>query len=169
MLHLLTRKVGACYLKTPFKLTKIVVTLIIKHKSWLTLEKLKHGKHFNSKYQNGVDFLKLSRFSQFLIGGSASQSLRISYIAIHETNLANGLHSCIRERWLWFVMTSVWLTSQLSWQHNGIMIFFSGRISRNRTRKFVPVEAASMFLKFDQIFCEHYRDILRCSFWRLEI
>ena len=161
MLHLLTRKVGACYLKTPFKLTKIVVPLIIKHKSWLTLD---FGKHFNSKYQNGVDFLKLSGFSQFLIGGSASQSLRISCIAIHETNLANGLHSCIRERWLWFVMTSVWLTSQLSWRHNGIMIFFSGRISRNRTRKFVPVEAASMFLKFDQIFCEHYRDILRWIF-----
>ena len=58
-------------------------------------------------------------------------------------------------------MISVLLTSQLSWQHNGIMIFFSGRISRNRTRKFVPVEAASMFLKFDQIFREHYRDILR--------
>ena len=80
VLHLLTRKVGACYLKTPFKLTKIVIPLIIKHKSWLALD---FGKYFNSKYKNGVDFLKLSGFSQFSIGDSASQSLRISCIAIH--------------------------------------------------------------------------------------
>ena len=60
-------------------------------------------------------------------------------------------------------MINVAMTSELSWQRNDAITYFSRHwelFFQNRLRElFLPIEA-SMFVKFKQYLSERYRDIL---------